>query len=157
MSCDELLDTIEPIAAGELTPSAAAAAHLASCESCAHALESARRVDRLLRGRAAPPAPAQFTSRVMNRVHRARWRAEQIVDWGFNAALVTAAIGIVGGLWIVMQQSGLAMVSSDAIELLGPGMLVFARRVAPALPLYGAATLLLGTALAVWWWAEREV
>jgi len=55
-----------------------------------------------------------------------------------------------------MQRSGLATVSTDAIELLGPGMVLFARRVTPSLPLYGAAMGLLGTALAVWWWAEKD-
>jgi hypothetical protein len=31
-----------------------------------------------------------------------------------------------------------------------------ARRVAPSLPLYGAATALVLSALAIWWWAERD-
>ena len=156
MFCDEVLETIELIAAGELTPGPRMADHLASCHGCAAALASARHVDALLRSRAAPPAPAQFSSRVMSRLRRARWRSEQVLDWGFNIALALAGALVVVGLWTVMRQSGLATVSSDAIELLGPGMMLFARRVSPSLPLYGAATALLGTALAVWWWAERE-
>jgi hypothetical protein len=156
MFCDEVLETVEPIASGELIASARTMEHLASCRGCAAALESARRVDALLRSRAAPPAPAQFSSRVMSRMRRARWRSEQWLDWGFNVALALAGGLVVTGLWMVMRQSGLASVSRDAIELLGPGMMLFVRRVSPALPVYAAATALLGTALGVWWWAERE-
>lgn len=156
MFCDEVLESVEAIAAGELTPNRRIAEHLASCRGCAAALDSARRLDALLRGRAAPAPPAHFSSRVMNRLRRARWRSEQVLDWGFNAALVAAGLLVVAGVWVVMRRSGLAAVSHDAIELLGPGMAVFARRVFPSLPLYAAATALLGTALAVWWWAERD-
>ena len=95
MFCDEVLETVELIAAGELTPSPRIAEHLASCRGCAAALDSARRVDALLRSRAAPPAPAQFSSRVMSRMRRARWRSEQMLDWGFNVALVAAGVLVV--------------------------------------------------------------
>ena len=63
---------------------------------------------------------------------------------------------VVISLWAVMRRSGLTTVSSDAIELLGPGVVLFARRITPSLPLYLGATALLGTALGVWWWAERD-
>jgi anti-sigma factor RsiW len=157
MFCDEVLETVEAIAAGEVAPSRRISDHLASCRGCASALESARRLDALLRKRAAPPAPANFSSRVMSRMRRARWQSEQVLDWGFNTVLVLAGSLVVLGLWLVMRQSGLATVSSDALELLGPGMMLFARRISPSLPIYAGATALLGTALAIWWWAEREV
>jgi anti-sigma factor RsiW len=156
MFCDEVLEAIEPIAAGELAPSPRIIDHLASCRGCAGALDSARRLDALLRARAAPVPPAHFSSRVMNGLRRARWRTEQMLDWGFNLALVAAGVVVVISLWVVMRRSGLTTVSSDAIELLGPGMVLFARRITPSLPLYLAATALLGTALGVWWWAERD-
>ncbi len=156
MFCDEVLEVVEPIAAGELAPSPRIAEHLASCRGCAGALDSARRLDALLRARAAPVPPAHFSSRVMNGLRRARWRTEQMLDWGFNLALVAAGVVVVISLWVVMRRSGLTTVSSDAIELLGPGMVLFARRVTPSLPLYLGATALLGTALGVWWWAERD-
>jgi len=156
MFCDEVLEAVEPIAAGELAPSPRVAEHLASCRGCAGALDSARRLDALLRARAAPVPPAHFSSRVMNGLRRARWRTEQMLDWGFNLALVAAGVVVVISLWVVMRRSGLTTVSSDAIELLGPGMVLFARRITPSLPLYLAATALLGTALGVWWWAERD-
>lgn len=155
MFCDEVLETIELIAADELTPSGRVAEHLASCSGCARALATARQVDALLRSRMTPAPPANFTSRVMSRMRRARWRSEQLLDWGFNIALVTAGVLVVAGLWTVMRQSGLATVSNDAVQMLGPGMVLLAHRISPALPLYTAATALLGTALAIWWWAER--
>ena len=115
MFCDEVLETIELIAAGELTASAPVAEHLASCNGCGAALAAARRVDALLRSRVAPAPPANFSSRVMNRLRLARWRGEQLLDWGFNIALVTAGVLVVLGLWMVMRQSGLVIVSSDAV------------------------------------------
>jgi anti-sigma factor RsiW len=156
MSCDEVLETIELIAAGELTASGQVAEHLASCTGCAAALAAARRLDALLRSRVAPAPPANFSSRVMNRLRLARWRGEQWLDWGFNIALVTAGVLVVLGLGMVIRQSGLAIVSSDAIEMFESGMTLLARRISPSLPLYGAATAVLGTALAIWWWAERD-
>ncbi len=156
MACEEVLESIELIAAGELTISARFAEHLASCTRCGAALDAARRVDALLRSRPTPAPPANFSSRVMSRMRLARWRGEQLLDWGFNVALVTTGVLVVLGLWTVMRQSGLATVSSDAIEMLGPGMMLLVRRISPSLPLYAAATALLGSALAVWWWAERD-
>jgi len=42
MFCDEILELIEPIAAGDLAPDGRMSAHLASCAGCAAALESSR-------------------------------------------------------------------------------------------------------------------
>ena len=39
---------------------------------------------------------------------------------------------------------------------MGTGLVVFIRRVAPSLPLYGGAAALLVSALGLWWWAERD-
>jgi anti-sigma factor RsiW len=156
MFCDEALDAVEAIAAGEQVPEGRIAEHLASCADCAAALESARRVERMLRERPAPPAPAQFTTRTLGRVRRARWRSEQFVDAGFNAAIALVVAGVLVGVWMLAHRSGLAVVSTDAVELLASGLTAFARRVGPSLPLYLGATALVGTALGIWWWAERD-
>ena len=87
MFCDETLDAIEAIAAGELAAEGRVAAHLASCRHCAAALDSARRLDKMLAARPVPKPPQQFTVRTMTRIRRARWRSDQFLDVGFNVAL----------------------------------------------------------------------
>jgi anti-sigma factor RsiW len=156
MTCDDLRDLIEPLASGDLTPTSTIAAHLASCSACTAALGTARRIDELLRRRPAPPAPAHFTSRVMARVRRARWRSEQALDLAFNIGLVAAAIAIVIGIWIAVERTGLASVSREVFQLFMAGLVTAARQMAPSLPLYAAATVLLASALGLWWWAERN-
>jgi anti-sigma factor RsiW len=156
MFCDEALDSVEAIAAGELVPDGRIAAHLASCPNCAAALDSARALDGLLQRRPAPAAPAQFTARTLARVRRARWRSEQFLDVGFNMAIAAIVVAVGAGAWMVLNRSGLTAVSNGAIGLLGSGVVSVARRVAPSVPLYAGATAVLAAALAIWWWAERE-
>jgi len=156
MFCDEALDAVEPIAAGELTPDGRIADHLVTCPNCAAALDSARRLERMLQARPAPRPAAQFTSRTLARVRRARWRNEQFLDVGFNVAIGAIVLAVIGGIWMLLHRSGLAAVSSDAMDLFGSGMMTMVRRVAPSLPLYGAASAVLATALVLWWWAERD-
>jgi anti-sigma factor RsiW len=155
MTCDAVLDTIELIASGEQSPDTATAAHLAACASCASALAAARRLEALLMERPAVAPSAQFTTRTMTRIRRARWRNEQMIDWGFNAVLVAVAAAVGMGIWIVASQTGVAFVGGDARELLATSMRSFVQRVAPSLPLYALATALVATALGIWWWAER--
>ena len=156
MFCDEALDAVEAIAAGDLTPDGRVAEHLASCPNCAAALDSARTLERMLRMRPVPKPPPQFTTRTITRVRRARWRAEQVLDVGFNLAIGAVVLAVAGGVWMVLHRTGLAAVSSDVVDLFGTGLLTFVRRFAPSLPLYAGATALLASALAVWWWAERD-
>jgi anti-sigma factor RsiW len=156
MTCESVLDAVDLIATGELTSDEGMAAHLATCAPCALALESARRLDGLLRERPVAVPPAQFTSRTMARIRRARWRNEQMIDWAFNAALVAVAVAISVGLWTVLSRSGLTLVSNEAVQLLGAAMRTFIQRVTPSLPIYTLATALVVTALGVWWWAERD-
>lgn len=156
MTCDDVQNAIELIAAGELTPDAATSSHLATCAPCASALEAARRLDALLRQRPIPAPPAQFTARTMAGIRRARWRNEQMIDWGFNAVLALVAVAIAAGIWIVVSRSGFTLVGNDALQLFNAGMRTFAQRVSPSLPIYALATALLVTALGIWWWAERD-
>jgi anti-sigma factor RsiW len=156
MFCDEALEAVEAIAAGELTPDGRVAEHFASCPHCAAALESARQLDGMLRRRPVPRAPADFTARTMSRVRRARWRTDQLLDAGFNVTIALVIVAIVAGIWLLLHRTGLTAVGNDAVELFGTGLVTFMRRVTPSLPLYAGATALLATALAVWWWAERD-
>jgi anti-sigma factor RsiW len=156
MFCDEALDAVEAIAAGDLTADGRVAAHLATCPNCALALEGARQLERSLRLRTVPAPPAQFTSRTINRVRRAQWRSDQFLDAGFNVAIGLVVVAVLGGVWMLLNRTGLAAVSNDAVNLMGTGFATFARRVVPSLPRYVGAAALLATALGIWWWAERD-
>jgi len=156
MFCDEALDTVEAIAAGDLTPDGRVASHLATCPNCALALDRARELEASLRRREAPRAPAQFTARTLAKIRRARWRSDQFLDAGFNVALGLVAIAVLGGIWMLLHRTGLAAVSSDAITVFGSGFVLLVQRVAPSLPLYAGAAALLASAIGIWWWAERD-
>jgi anti-sigma factor RsiW len=155
MFCDEALDSVEAIAAGELTPDGRVAAHLVSCPNCAAALDAARRLERLLQARPVPRAPVQFTSRTMTRIRRARWRSDQFLDLAFNLAIGVIVLAIIGGVLILMHRTGLTAVTNDLIDLFSTGFVALAHKLGPSVPLYGAATALLAGALGIWWWAER--
>ena len=156
MFCDEALDTVEAIAAGDLTADGRVASHLATCPNCALALEGARQLEASLRRRAAPAAPAEFTSRTLARIRRARWRSDQFLDVGFNVAIGLVVVSVLAGVWMLLHRTGMVSVSGDAVNVFGSGFVALARRVAPALPLYAGAAALLVSALGIWWWAERD-
>ena len=154
--CDQVVELLEPIAAGELAPDEGVAHHLASCVHCAEALAAAERVDRLLRARTVLEPSSQFTTRTLARIRRDRWRREQFLDAGFNVAIATVIAGIVLAVWMVIDQSGLSAISRDIVNLFGAEIMAVAREMAPAATLYAGATALIATALAIWWWAERD-
>jgi|SRR5579862_2201232 len=156
MFCDEALDAVEAIAAGELTPEGRIAAHLASCPNCASALRSARALDQMLRQRTAPPAPPNFTTTTLGRVRRARWQSDQQVDLAFNVTIAVVVFGVFVGAWVLLVRTGLIAVGGDAFGVIGSAVRIAASRIAPALPVYSGAAALLGTALLIWWWAERD-
>ena len=156
MFCDEALDAVEAIAAGDVMPDGRVASHLATCPNCALVLDRARRLEASLRRREAPSAPAQFTSRTLARVRRARWRTDQFLDISFNLAIGALVLAVVVGVWMLLHRTGLASVSSDAVNILGGGFVSLAKRVAPAVPLYAGAAALLAGALGIWWWAEKD-
>jgi anti-sigma factor RsiW len=137
-------------------PDGRVAAHLATCPNCALALERARELEASLRRREAPPAPAQFTSRTLARIRRARWRSDQFLDAGFNVAIGLVVVAVLGGVWMLVNRSGLAAVSGEAVTVVSSGFVALARRVAPSLPLYAGAAAVLISALGIWWWAERD-
>jgi predicted anti-sigma-YlaC factor YlaD len=155
MFCDETLDAVEAIAAGEVTPAGRIAQHLASCRQCAAALESARRIEMMLRARPVPRPPQQFTIRTMARIRRARWRSDQFLDAGFNVAVALVTLGFIATVWLLVDRSGVTAVSSDLLTLIEGGAVTLAHRIAPAISLYLAAAALVLSALTIWWWAER--
>jgi len=157
MFCDETLDAVEAIAAGELKPEGRIARHLGDCLQCAAALESARLVETMLRGRPVPKPPQQFTIRTMARIRRARWRSDQLLDAGFNVAVALITLGVIAAVWLLVDRSGLTAVSGDLLDLGRSGAVALVHRVAPLISLYAAAAALVLTALTIWWWAERDL
>ena len=157
MFCDEVLELVEPLAAGDLAPDARLTEHLRTCPNCAAALESARRIERLLQTRPAVSAPAQFTARLTARIRRDRWRREQWLDAGFNIVIVGTLVLMVVGVWMAMRAAGLTIVSGDTLSAAGEQLTGFGTTITESLPTYGGAAGVIGGALALWWWAERKV
>src|ERR1700722_167249 len=157
MFCDETLDAVEAIAAGELTPEGRIAQHLGSCRQCAAALESARRIETMLQARPVPTPPQQFTIRTMARIRRARWRSDQFLDAGFNVAVALVTLGVIATVWLLVDRSGLNAVGGDLVNLAESGAVTLVHRVAPSISLYAGAAALVLTALTIWWWAERDI
>jgi len=156
MFCDEALNAVEPIAAGELTPEGRIAEHFASCPNCGAALARARELERLLAARPQPRPSPQFTSRTLARVRRARWQSDQFLDVGFNAALLLIVVGIAATVVMLLRWTGFGAVGTDALAIFGSGFTALTQRIGPSLPVYAGATALLASALAIWWWAERD-
>ena len=157
MTCKELTEFIEPIAAGDLEPDAGMRAHFETCPRCASALASARRLEAALAGQEAPQAPARFASLVLQRVRRERWRMEQNVDRLFNLAIVAALLIVAAGVLALMNLSGVIASASEAWTLLSSVSATVARAAVPSMDTYIAAGGLLATALGMWWWAERRL
>src|SRR5215212_7843703 len=103
MQCSEVLELIEPIAAGDLLPDGRVRDHLESCPRCAGALASARRVEALLKGMEFPTPPAAFVQAVLQRIRRDRWQSEQNVDRLFNVAIVAAIVLIAAGVFAMLN------------------------------------------------------
>jgi hypothetical protein len=111
-------------------------------------------IERWMRERPAPQAPAGFTAAVMARVRQQRWRSERYWDFAFNGALALGLLLIVGGLLGLMFRTGLAVVGRDALLLLATGLTAAADQVAPQAPMYVGAFILTASTLGIWWWAE---
>jgi hypothetical protein len=158
MDCDAALESIEAVAAGDLVPAARLASHQSSSARCRTALAGAREIERLLRSRAAAPAPPQFTSRTLARIRMEWWRSEQIVDAVFNLGVAAVFLAVVVAGWIALRSAGIDVDSlgDDVWQVMLVGATAIARRVALMAPAYGAAALLLASAIVIWWWAERE-
>ncbi len=112
-------------------------------------------VERWMRERPAPAAPAGFTAAVTARVRHERWQVERYWDLGFNITVGGGLLLVVAGVLGLMYASGLAGVGRDAVLLFASAITTVADQLAPALPSYMAAFALTATALGVWWWIEN--
>jgi anti-sigma factor RsiW len=155
MTCKDVADFIEPIAAGEIQPTADVRAHLETCPSCAATLVAARRLEAMLASTAPPPVPDRFVASVLQRVRRERWRMEQNVDRLFNVAMIAALAIVAVGVFALMNLSGVVAASDGAWATLQTLSSQLGRGCfRPSIPTAAAGLLL--TALGMWWWAERR-
>jgi anti-sigma factor RsiW len=157
MTCRDVLELVEAIAAGDIEPDAALRAHIESCPQCASALASARRIESLLESRPAPAAPARFTPAVLQRIRREQWRTEQNVDRLFNIAMAVAVLLVAGGTLALFNLGGLLSLVGSAWQVASGMGSTAARSAAPSLNTYIAAAALLASALGMWWWADRTL
>jgi len=155
VTCDQLDELIEAITDGE-SPPEECEAHLASCPRCTASLALARALDRTLLAREVPAPPPGFTARVMQGVGQERWRAEQIVDAGFNIAIAFGVALIALGAVALAFSFGWLTVDRPTIEALGAAVQPWLSSLADDLRTVGLAAMLLTSALAVWWWVEGE-
>jgi hypothetical protein len=155
MTCRELADLIEPLAATDLEPTPDVRAHLESCPACARMLAGARRLDATLAALQPPPVPDHFVAAVLQRVRRERWRTERNVDLLFNVAMVAALLIVAAAVLALFDVSGVVAASAGAWSGLSEMGTQIARQMAPAINTYIAAAALLLSMLAMWWWAER--
>ena len=154
--CDELDLRADAMADGTLELSADERAHAAACTACAASLEHARALHAALSMRDQPAPPASFTSGVMARVRRERWRAEQAVDIGFNLAIAAGLLFILAGAIGLAWSAGLLTINMDWRSLVAAAMTQWPDRLLPQMQTVVMAALLLSMTLGVWWWAETD-
>ena len=157
LTCDDVVELLEPIAAGELEVDTSTRMHLESCPRCSSALASARRIEAALAAREAPAAPARFTNTVLGRIRTERWRSEQHVDRLFNVAIVVSLLLVAGGLTALFNVDAVLSGAGAFWRVLAAASADALVRAAPRLPIYIAAAGLFVSALVMWWWAEQRL
>jgi len=158
MTCREVQESIEAVAAGDEPVTAALRAHIEGCPGCAAALATARRIEAALAARPAPAAPARFTAAVTARIRGEHWRAEQQVDRMFNAAVAAGVVAIGAGTLALFNIDTVMTATTAAAAVLTDALTQQGSRTtmqgAPAMWTYLLAAGLVGTSLMVWRWAE---
>lgn len=155
MRCHDLEPLIEAIADGSHELSPADRAHVSSCALCSGRIEQARRIEHWLTSRDVAPPPAAFTASVMARIGHEMWRAERVVDIGFNLAVAAGVLVIVTGALGVAWSLGFFTVTIDAAALAGAALSRVDGRVISEAQTVLISAVLLTMALGLWWWAEQ--
>lgn len=156
MRCEEADTLIESLVEEGVAPAGALRDHLDTCSRCVAALRLARAIESVLAIRETPEPPSSFTQRVMGRVRRERWRAEQLLDAGFNAVLVTGVFLIIGGGAALAAAMGLFGGEVTLVRLATAGATELAARMLPQAQIVGLAAMMLFSALGLWWWVEAD-
>jgi anti-sigma factor RsiW len=160
MTCREVQESIEAVAAGDEPASDAFRTHVEGCLRCAAAFARARRIEETLARRPAPPAPARFSAAVAARIRREYWRSEQQVDRFFNVAIAIGLVAILGGALAIVNLTTVTSAMAGIVAVLHTLATESGSRAveqsAPVLSTYLLAGGFLLTALLVWWWAEKR-
>jgi len=156
VTCHDVVQLVEAIAAGDLEVSEEVRRHVESCPPCAAALASARRIEAALSAWPQPAAPAAFAAAVVARVRSEQWTSEQRVDRVFNAAIAFAVLVVIGGIAALTNVSGVLAGANWLVNAVATSLSEMAVQAAPAIRTYVAAVGVLMTALLMWWWAERR-
>jgi len=156
MSCRDVEELIEAVAAGDLAPDDRFRAHVETCVACASALASARAIETALASRPVLAAPARFEASVAARIRHEHWRAEEQVDRVFNVAVAIGVLAIGVGALALFNLAGVTAAVTGAASSLAVAVAqpASAAEQPPPLWSYLIACALLGTSLLVWRWAE---
>ena len=157
MTCHEIRPLVEAIAAGDLEIDETIRGHIESCPACAAQLASAQRIELLLKGRAVPKPPENFTASVIARIRRERWQHEEHVDRVFNIAIGVAVVLVLGGIGALTNIGAVIGLAGSVLTVLGQATGRVAAQSAPTMTTYVAAAGLLMSTLVMWWWAERRL
>jgi hypothetical protein len=152
--CDDLDGLIEAIADGTHDVSGEQRAHLSSCALCSARLDEARRVEQWLAAREVPQPPPTFTAAVMARIGQEQWRAERVVDIGFNLAIAAAVLVIMTGAAGAAWSLGFFTIAIDTEALWRAAVSEVEGRVISQVQSVVIAAVVLTMALVLWWWAE---
>jgi anti-sigma factor RsiW len=155
IACTDTNGFIEDLAAGDPVPEGISE-HVAACPRCATRLQLAMRIERTLAERPVAVPPAAFTNTIVARIRHERWRAEQMLDLGFNVFVVCGIALIAAGVAGLVWASGLVVLSRDVFAVLEAATKSTLTTVAGQARTFLFAALLLTLALAVWWWVEQE-
>jgi anti-sigma factor RsiW len=153
--CDDLDAIIEALAEGQ-APAGDHDAHLATCARCQSRVALAQTLDRLLATRETPEPPASFTYRVMERVGREEWRAEQWMDAGFNVAVAAGVALVVAGAAGLAWSLGWLTVDRPTLQAVSTAIEPWISSTLSKGPTVLLAAVLLTSALGLWWWVEGE-
>lgn len=154
MRCDDLEKLIEAIADGSHALSEEDASHVASCARCGARLERARSIENLLTIREIAVPPASFTATVMGQVGHEKWRAERVIDLGFNLAMAAGVAVILAGAAGLAWSLGFLTITIDLGAVWRALDTDVTGRVLSQVQTIAMSAVLLTMALVLWWWAE---
>jgi hypothetical protein len=153
--CDELEPLIEEMADGSVTPTPEQSVHIDGCRLCQQRLERARSIEQWLVGREAAEPSASFTAHVMAQLGHEQWRAERVIDLGFNLAIAAGVAVILAGAAGLAWSLGFLTITIDVAALLGAlDSADVTGRVLSQVQTIAMSAVLLTIALVLWWWAE---